>query len=369
MANRGPGEGTVFQRQDGRWQASLMIEGKRRTVYGKTKAEARAKLAGMRQQSSVSGLPDPGKRTVDDLIEQWLATATNLKASTSAHHRLVCETYIRPALGHMRLSRLTPDRLQAFYATLQDRPSVADKVHRVLHRAFRLAVLWRWLGENPCDRVIRPTYRAERRDVWTVAELRAFLDGTTGHWLHPFWVVAIVTGCRSGELRALAWEDVDVDAGTVMVGKTLHRLDGDYTLTAPKTRAAVRTLSLPKEGVVALRIQRAQQAEWRPAAGRHWEGNGLVFTGEAGNPLHRSVPLNALKRECERLGLPVVTAHGLRHLHASLLLSQGLPVPAVSERMGHAHAGVTLAIYAHALKRDGDEAVRAIDRALAGGAR
>jgi len=68
-----------------------------------------------------------------------------------------------------------------------------------------LAVLWGWLAENPSERVFRPQYRPERKEVWTPWELNALLNGARGHWLYPIWVLAIVSGCRLGELRGLAW--------------------------------------------------------------------------------------------------------------------------------------------------------------------
>lgn len=191
------------------------------------------------------------------------------------------------------------------------------------------------------------------------------MAGTEGHWLHPFWSLAIVTGCRSGELRALTWDEVDLEAGTITVGQTLHRLDGQYIVTAPKSEASVRTLAVGSEGLRALRRQRAQQAEWRLRAGPAWEGTDFVFTTRAGAPLHRSTPLNALKRECRRLGVPTLAVHDLRHTSASLLLSQGLPVPLVSQRLGHANPSITMSVYAHVIGADDGAAAAAITKALA----
>ena len=75
MSQRIHGEGSITQRRDGRWQACLMVAGVRRTVYGKTRREAAQKLAGLRRQAA-GGLPDPGKRTLGDLLTAWLETAS-----------------------------------------------------------------------------------------------------------------------------------------------------------------------------------------------------------------------------------------------------------------------------------------------------
>lgn len=370
MSNRSSGEGTIVQRSDGRWQASVQMDGKRRTVYGTTRKEAAGKLAALKEQAQGGALPDPGKRTVADLVALFLDTAApNLKPRTVAVYQDISARHILPALGSVKLARLEPARLQRLYAALQKQGHhrSAQQVHNFLHRAFKMAVLWRLLPENPCDRVLRPSYQTERREVWTPEQLLAFMAGTEGHWLHPFWLVAIVSGCRSGELRALTWADVDLKAGTVAVTKTAEHINGTWTSTAPKTRAGARTISLPAEGVAALRRQRAQQNTWRLKAGRSWPGTELVFTGDTGLPLHRSVPTHALARECRRLGLPVVSVHGLRHLHASILLHQGLPLPDVARRLGHATAAITAQVYSHALAKDDSAATAAIGRAMAAG--
>jgi integrase len=359
MARRSNGEGAITQRQDGRWQASLQVDGRRRTVYGRTRAEAAAKLAELQRQATKAGtLPDPGKRTVGDLLDAWLETVTpNLKPATVAQYTLECDKHIRPALGGVRLAKVSPDRLQRLYAGLRKsgRGRTAELVHALLRQAFGLAVLWRWLPENPCERVVRPTHQAERKALWSPNELRTFLDATYEHWLGPLWALLAYSGVRLGEALALTWADVDLATGRIVIAKTVQRIGGRWVVSEPKTRAGVRTVTLPPEAIEALR----RQAERRLAAG----GGALVFASE-GQPLHRATVAHAMRRECDRLGLPPVTPHGLRHLHASLLLAEGLPIPAVSQRLGHANSAITMAVYAHAIGKDDSAATQAIARAI-----
>lgn len=369
VPRRSPGEGSITQRKDGRWQAALQVEGKRRTIYGRTRREVVQKLEALRRQAVALGaLPDPGRRTVSDLLMAWLEAVTpSLKPRTLHDYRAVCEGHIRPAMGRVLLERITPARIQELYTALQDRPRTALKAHRALDQAFTLAVRWGWLAENPCGRTIRPQYRPDRREMWTDDELRVFLVGAREHWLYPLWVCAIATGCRMGELLALAWSDVSLERKALSVTKSGQHIGGQWTVTTPKTRAGRREISLPPEAVAALTLQRAMQAERRLKAGPSWENvTDLVFTGVRGQPLAGSNAAHALRHECKRLGLPAMTPHGLRHLHASLLLAQGLPVPMVSQRLGHANPGITMSIYAHAIGREDGAATRAIGRAMNG---
>ena len=368
---RATGEGCVTQRKNGLWQGSLQVDGKRKTVYGQTRREVVDKLDELRRQASVNGaLADPGSRTVGDLLDAWLETMQpNLKPSSAAHYELLSTTYLRPTLGPGKLSKLAPRQVQALCSDIQGQGHhrTAQLVYHMLKQACDLAVRWRWLPANPCDGVLRPQYHAKRKVIWTPEELTAFLDGARGHWLYPLWMVAIGSGCRPGELLGLTWDAVDLVAGTIKVEHTLQRVRSEYFLGTPKTETGERVVALPTEAALALHKQRAQQAKWRAKAGTGWSNTwGLVFTGEAGEPIHRSVIAHALRHECERLGITPLTPHGLRHLHASLLLNEGLPLPAVSARLGHAHPGVTLEVYSHVIGRRDDAGAAAIGRALRG---
>ncbi|HEX3053452.1 MAG TPA: tyrosine-type recombinase/integrase [Aggregatilineaceae bacterium] len=365
MSKRYSGEGTISKRRDGRWQASLQVNGIRRTVYGKTEREARTKLRDLQREADKAGsLPDPGKRTVKDLFETWLTTAPNLKTSTRVKYRWFLETYANPAIGNLRLNRVAPDRLQSLYASLS--PSTAEKLHRILHRAFEVAQLWGWITTNPCDRVLKPTYKARRKTLLNQTELNQFLDGTENHWLHPLWVLLIGTGCRIGEMLALKWEDVGQYELMICVSHTLHRINGDWVLDTVKTENSVRNIVLPIRATTALQQQKQQQETWKEAAGSKWVDWGLVFTGETGSPLFASTVQHALKRECERLKLPLITPHSLRHMHASFLLNEGVPITAVSARLGHATPQITMKIYAHALPGQDRLAAEAISKTMSG---
>ncbi len=368
MPRRAPGEGSITRRKNGLWQASLQIAGVRKIVYAKTEREARQKLQELRRQATVQGaLPDPGKRTVNDLLSAWLeAKAPRWRPRTLADWRYVCDVHLRPTLGKVRLSKLTPERIHHHLAHLeaQGKGRTALKVYRALSAACALAVRWGWLAQNPCERADAPRYRPQRKEVWTPAELQRFLQETEGHRLGPLWAFLAASGCRLGEALGLTWQDVDWEGQAVHVRQTLQRVNGEWVLQEPKTEAGRRTVALPPWGLSALKRQRAQQAAWRLKAGAGWRNTwGLVFTTPQGSPLHGPVVAHALRRECARLGLPPLTPHGLRHWHASLLLAARVPLPEVAQRLGHATPAVTTNIYAHALK-GADQAVQALQEAL-----
>lgn len=356
MSRRSSHEGCIVRRKDGRWQASLQVNGRRRTVYGRTRQEAAARLDGLKRQVAEGGLlPDPGRRTLGDLLDAWIdARAPRWKPRTLHDYQATCER-LRLALGNVRLGRLTSDRIERYLAQLHETPRQALKCYRALSQALTLAVRWNWLTRNPCERVDTPKYRPRRKDVWMADQLRAFLDGTRNHWLGPLWALLAFSGSRLGEATALEWPDVDLPGHCITISKSVQRIAGEWVTTAPKTPAGVRTIGIPREAADALR----RQADWRM---RHGAGR-LVFTAPSGEPLHGNTVCAAMRRECERLRLPPVTPHGLRHLHASLLLTKGLPLAEVSRRLGHANAAITAAVYTHAV-RDDRQAVELLERVL-----
>lgn len=327
----------AVRRKDGLYQAQLQINGKRKTVYGKTEAEALAKLEALRQEFDA-----PERHALGDLVDLWLSSAP-LKESTKANYRNFLQNV---DFTDLPVEKVTPDRLQRLYASLT--PATAEKLHRILHRAFAVGIMWDWLKENPCDRVFKPAYRTKRKEIWSQAELDAFLSGTEDHWLQPLWVLLISSGLRLGEALALRWDDIQGDK--VTVNGTLQRLNGKFVVTTPKTASAVRTVILPPAAIAVLeKVERT--SDW-------------VFTKNGKQPLYHSTVQHALKKECDRLGLPHVTPHGLRHLHASLLINESVPITAVSARLGHANPGITMKIYAHALPGQDHKAAEAISRLI-----
>ena len=358
---------SLYQRADGKWCVAVTTNGKRHVYYTETERQAKAKLSQLdRAIGAVGALPAPGRRTVEDLLNEWLATS-ELRPKTVYGYRQTLQVVL-PAIGSLPISRLEPAHLQRLFTDLaKSSKRRAQGAYSVLHRALRMAVLWQWLPNNPADRVQKPSYRPERKEVWSIEDLHCFLEGTAGDWLHPLWVVAVQTGARLGELAALRPEDVDLSAGRMTIRRTGQFIAGKWTEGNPKTRAGTRTIVLPAAALAAFREQRRLVAERRLAVGPAWEEDlGLVFPSYHGGPLRQSVAQNAMQSACKRLGLPPRTPHSLRHLSASLLLDAGISVPAVSARLGHANPSITLAVYGHRIGDADRKAAEVLARAFGG---
>ena len=180
-------------------------------------------------------------------------------------------------------------------------------------------------------------------------------------------MLAIHTGLRQGELLGLRWTDVDVDAGTLSVQRSL---DADGTFNPPKRNKSRRTVKLTRQAVEALKLHRKDQNEERLRAAR-WEDHGLVFPNRAGKPMdHNNLYHRDFKSLLKRAGLwsedkrRRFTFHSLRHTCATLLLSKNVHPKIVQEMLGHATITQTMDTYSHVMPGIGDVAATALEEAL-----
>ena len=164
------------------------------------------------------------------------------------------------------------------------------------------------------------------------------------------WVTALATGLRQGELLALRWQDVELDAGRLHVRHTLANVDGTLTLLEPKTSRSRRTVTLPDTAVSALRAHRTRQLMERMLAGSRWVETGHVFASTVGTPLHAATVSRAYKAALAKAGLPDSRFHDMRHATATFLLAQGMGLEDVKNQLGHSSITLTSNTYGHVLE-------------------
>lgn len=360
---------TVFRRQDGRWQATLCLGGRRKTFYGRTQQEARRKAEEYLRTLGLRPLPEPGKArvTFGDLLDQALGDPT-LRPRTLEDYRRTARHL--EALRPVRLDRLTPYALASVLQPLHARPRLALKAYRLMSRVLRQAVRLGLVAANPLEALEAPRYRPERARPWTPQQVAAFLRAARGHRLEGlFWVLS-TGGLRVSEALALRWCDFDFQEGVVRVERTVHRVAGAWVFCPPKTRAGHRVVHLPGQALEVLKRLRLEARKQALAEGRPWSEEDLAWKATDGGPLHRQAVEKAMQALARKAGLPPEGArpHALRHAHASALLSGGLGLADVSRRLGHASPAITAAVYSHALAED-RRAAEAMERLLGEGRR
>lgn len=361
---RQKGRGTKLA--DGRWRTSIQLpDGTRQYLHARSSAALQDKLRDARQavdEGTLSG----DKRTVADFLGDWLESSkTRIRPSTHARYAQLVNLHALPTIGKTKLRDLKAAHLQRLYTQLASSglaPATIRQLHAVLHNALKQAHRWRLIRENPADLVDAPRVPRYEASTLTAEQARQLLAGVRSEPLEAVYVLALTAGMRQGELLGLQWRDVDLDAGTLTVRTALDRYGN---LSEPKTASSRHAVQLAGIAVDALRRRKSAVEAARLVAGQAWQKSDLVFTDALGAPvasqhLLRSVHYPLL----DRLGLPRVRFHDLRHSVATLLLGEGVNPKIVSELLGHSSIQITLHTYSHVTPNMHKEAVETIDRLL-----
>jgi integrase len=350
---RGRGEGSVYEEADGRWTGVVSFgyspTGKRRRkkVHGQTKKAVLDKLRKLQGR----GLEEVCNLTVEGFLSRWLENTAKEKTgpTTYLRYKQVVENQIVPHMGTVKIAGLTALQVEDFYAELKRQkvpPASRRQAGLVLTNALRHAVRLKLIPSNPCSEVPKPKLEDREMRVLTEELVKVFLAAAKRSRHYALFVLAVATGMRRGELLALHWPDVDFDAGTVTVRRTLVMVGQEFVLKEPKTKASRRTIALPAFALDALHEHRKKMVAWGYA-------DKPVFCNCHGGFIRGyNLLRNSFQPILARAGLPRMRFHDLRHTHATALLSRGLPIKAVAQRLGHSDIGVTLRVYAHVLPTD-----------------
>lgn len=346
--------------------------GKRRYITGFKYASAAEAEEAMRsaETSLRNQVHDFKRTTAAGYIRAWLASQeehSQLKLSTLRMYRAYIEKDLAPAFGEkLLLQNLRRSHVAGLIADLQASgrgPVTIKRIHATLSSALTDAVQDGLLSENPASSARLPRIEKTRIQVWEPAEAGRFLDAVSEHRLGVLFEVAILSGMRRGELCGLRWQDVDLAARRLVVRVQLVQVGTAVIEGTIKTDAGQdRVVPLPDRAVAALLTWQFQQGQEREKWGAAYQDSGRVFTYEDGRELRPGYPSKLFESMVEKLNLPHMRFHDLRHLHASLMLASGQDMAIVSKTMGHSNSQITRDLYAHLV---GNAAMKAAEGASA----
>jgi integrase len=361
--------------------------GKRKRIFkgGFTREkDAEAELARLLQELNEGTFVHRDPRTLAEFMKQWLAEYAEKKVSPKTLERYrSLAAHVTGEIGAIPLAKLTTLQLQRTYNGLMDRkkdngqPAFSVKtihhVHGLTHVALKTAIKWGLLRINPsdgCDLPPVPQREAKALDYDVTAQLMASCSNS---WLHEMLLLYTASGARRGELMALQWPAVDFEMGIVTIARSLEQTqprpltaEEQERLTPVERRMRaqglrlketkgrrIRRVKLPDGVLDILRGIQARQEENRSLYGPDYCSDlDLVFCHPDGFFIRPDTVTKAARRLAKQAGLTGVSLHTLRHSHGSQLLSAGVPLPAVSRRLGHSNVHTTATIYAHSLPSD-----------------
>jgi integrase len=334
-----------------------------RTVRG-SKKEAEAALANLIRAQEAGLDLSAARLTVSAFLDRWLEVSKErVKPRTHFRYAELIRLHVKPALGPIQLTKLRPLHIEELYASLRTRGlsgTTILQVHRVLHAALNQAVKWQLLDRNPADAVKAPRKTSQEATSLTAEQIPPLLKSVEGSLLEIPTLVALGTGMRLGEVLGLRWRDVDLETATARVRQTLQIT---MQFDSPKSHRSTRSLTLPGFLVDALRSHKKVQNERRLLLGESWQDLDLICERGDGLPLRPDTTSKQFRAAMRAAELDI-TFHGLRHTHASLMLSAGADLKVTSSRLGHSSISITADLYTHVGSALDRQAALALDKSL-----
>jgi integrase len=328
-----------------------------RTVHGSFH-EAQKYMNAKLQERDIGRLPRAAAIRLDDYLDQWLATSAKprLRPKSYTDYESLLRLHIRPCLSARSLGAITQFGIQSLYAQMFDRglsPRTIEYTNAVLQSAFRQAVRWKMLAEDPCVGVDLPPLKRREMDALSVEECRRFLTVPRESEWYALFVLAMTTGMRPSEYLALKWSDIDWHRGTASVCRTIQTSSAAWAFYDTKRKRSRRVVKLQNFVLEAL----------DDLGGRRETAHDLVFHRD-GQPLRQRKVKVEFRGLLAAAGIRSIRLYDLRHTAATLAVAAGVSVKAISDQLGHASISFTLERYSHVLPSIQDEAAAKVERML-----
>lgn len=374
---RKQGDGTVRLRKDGRWEGRCVIgyddKGRpiTKNVLAKTKTECVDKLKKLKE--NCAGQPAEKFRpdmTFGEWLDFWYQNYSKpkLRPTTQMGYENAIYKHIIPALGKIPLDELTSNDLQQFYADLKKEGRLIRtelygegvsvrtvwSCHTRIRTALERAVQDRLIRVNPAADCKLPPQNKKELKVLTREEMQRFLIQAKEEGYFELFLLELATGLRRGEILALQWDDLDFATGALRIQRQVYRANGKLVVSAPKTKAAFRTIVLPPSLVEVLK-------EYKKEMTSRWMFPSPV---KDDSPLDPATCRKRLQTILEHAGCKRVRFHDLRHVFVTTALESGMDVKTLATIIGHVSVATTLNIYTHVTDAMRQTAAAKIDRGI-----
>lgn len=312
--------------------------------------------------------------TLGEYLSHWLLEHQGIFAVrkyTARNYQQKINSYVLPYLGSKPIQKIRTIDIKNLYIRLLNTPtkktsglnaSTVISVHAVLSKAFNDALISGLIAHNPMVGVKKPKNTYQTKFIeWNNKQLSDYLEIALKHRLGAAFRLLAFTGARRGEIVGIKWEDLNLNDETkgaspepifLTIKSSVKKIrNGEIVIDSPKN-GSPRVVRLDEETVRILRAHRKQQNIERMKCGADWRNNGYVFTTNDGEMIHPDTLSSLHKEFVQKANVPTGRLHDLRHLHATTLLSAGVPMHEVAARLGHKDATTTAKVYAHVFSNE-----------------
>lgn len=328
-----------------------------RTVRCRNDAEAQQELNKFALAVHSDNYIRPEAKTLSKFFVEYIETYAKrtMKPSSVKNHLDIWKDHIEPKLGHLQMKDLKPLIMKDFIAQLADHlaPASKRKIYNNLNSILNRAAKWQVIAKNPLDGIDPPKLIKKKVQVYDENQLDIFLDAlelAPMHW-KMFYLFALETGCRTGEIIAMTWDKVNYINNEVEISANAYYDNGMKISTTKNEKE--RLIAINPDFMQALRAWEIELGKIRDKAGEVWEeSRRFLFPNlSTGNMLNKHSPRTWLNKFRDKHNLDKITPHGFRHIHASYLLMRGESEKVVGERMGHSRTSVTTDTYGHVTRK------------------
>lgn len=304
----------------------------------------------------------------EDFAEQWFEEYAKLNLRNTSYEKMKqLPSRVYPAIGHLRIDKITGRHIQQFINDLalngknkkNGKPlSRKTVIHHLnfISDVFGYAIKMNMLNDNPCRNVTIPKGEKKEKQIYTleeIAQIFELLDGDDVPTKYRVFIkLAVYSGFRRGELLGLEWKDINWESNLISVRRTSNYTaeKGTYTDTT-KTKMSQRTLKFPDYVMELLRELKAEQETEAERVGNKWIDTDRLFTKWNGEPMGNCTPYSWFRKFCDRNNIRFCDLHSLRHFYASALINEGVDAAAVSGALGHSVISTTTSIYCHVFQQ------------------
>ena len=374
-------KGHLRERSPGCWAIILdareAATGKRKRRWHSfkgTKREAQNECARLIAAMNGGSYFEPSKVTLAAFLDRWLEHV-QAQVSPRTHERYaeICCKNIVPLLGASPLTKLRPAAIASAWAQAlasghrQAARGLSARtvhhMHTVLKNALGQAVRWEILPRNPADAVAPPRVERQPMHTYDLAETARLIEALKGDRMLTAVMLAALCGLRRAEIAALRWRHVNLAAGQLSIMQSAEQTRHGVRYKPPKNGRG-RKVALAATMAEELSRQRLKQAEQLLRLGVRQTDETFVCCREDGKPQQPNSITIYWARLSQKLDLPRIRFHDLRHACATHMLTLGVHPKVASERLGHSKVGITLDLYSHVIPGMQEDAAARVDEAL-----
>lgn len=295
-----------------------------------------------------------------------------LAPRTYEYYKGIIESLIITLLGHIKVTELKPAHIQQFIQYIQKEkpdisPATVKRKTAVLQSVLSQAVRLDIIQINPADaaRLTLPKTVAPKVDIFTKQEAAEMLSCLENEPLQFQVLVqlAIMTGCRRGELVGLKFSDIDCRTNKITIERSAYKCKGQPTSIKPPKDYEVRTITVNDYCIKLIKLLKAEKCRKALELGTAWHEENWLFTQWNGEIMNPQTPTMQFSKFLSKNGLKHRKFHSLRHTSATLLLYGGVNIKQVQERLGHGNIKTTN-LYLHCLADADEEAVNVLNNML-----